>query len=119
MYVRTNLGVIAKLTRVFNFKHKTYYLNYCNAAVNCLASDVVGNKGKIINTSHNIIDLIELDDYVNGEKVILTQRYAKVNDKQGICLIQTDAYDIRDDEQFLIKSIVTHEQFENISYKVN
>ena len=70
----------------------------------------------IAKASYNIIDLIELGDYVNGEKVILTQDYAVT--KKGRCLIQTDAYDINDDEQYLIKSIVTKEQFEQMQYRV-
>ena len=68
--------------------------------------------------SFNSIDLIEVGDYVNGEKVILVQRYAKVNSKRGICLIQIDAYDINDNEQFLIKDIVTKEQFEKEKYVI-
>lgn len=57
-------------------------------------------------TSDNIIDLIEVGDYVNGFPVI-----HKENDilKCGL-LVQ-----FKENE---IKSIVTKEQFESISYKV-
>lgn len=69
--------------------------------------------------SHNIIDLIEVGDYVNGFRVdeigeyhsiktYKVETYAKVNCSKLLnCLYEED-----------IKSIVTHEQFESMSYKV-
>ena len=70
-----------------------------------------------IKTSPNIIDLIEVGDYVNGvrvDKIILK------NDKE-ICFRyvyalnedENDVYTIRD-----IKSIVTKEQFESMEYRL-
>ena len=63
----------------------------------------IANGGKF---SHNIIDLIEVGDYVNGFPVI-----HKENDilKCGL-LVQ-----FKENE---IKSIVTKEQFEQMAYKV-
>ena len=60
----------------------------------------------ILKASHNIIDLIEVGDYVNGFPVI-----HKENDilKCGL-LVQ-----FKENE---IKSIVTKENFESMSYKV-
>lgn len=66
-----------------------------------------------------LIDLTEVGDYVNGEKVILVQRYSKHNiGKQGTHLIQTHSYDINDDNQYLIETIVTKEQFERECYRL-
>ena len=65
--------------------------------------------------SFNIIDLIELGDYVNGHRVILvndTFTYASVNVEtsgEATCEI------IPKDN---IKSIVTKEQFEQMSYRL-
>ena len=64
----------------------------------------------ILGASHNIIDLIEVGDYVNGERVTqITNEYIEV------------CYG-RDSDEFIkekdIKSIVTKEQFESMSYKV-
>lgn len=61
---------------------------------------------QIINANHNIIDLIEVGDYVNGFPVI-----HKENDilKCGL-LVQ-----FKENE---IKSIVTKEQFESIKYSL-
>ena len=58
----------------------------------------------ILKASHNIIDLIEVGDYVNGKKVY------KENGKLFI-----ENWWL---ENIKIKSIVTKEQFESMSYKV-
>ena len=64
-------------------------------------------------TSHNIIDLIEVGDYVNGYKITTINDMSPViyaEDKQGYLI------EIITKEN--IKSIVTKEQFESMSYKV-
>lgn len=60
----------------------------------------------ILKASHNIIDLIEVGDYVNGHLVI----------KRHNDLILEDTFDLVEDEE--IKSIVTKEQFSQMQYKV-
>lgn len=68
---------------------------------------------KNLKASHNIIDLIEVGDYVNG--CLVERKFPKVEyAEQSIKLKgSTDYfYDIH------IKSIVTKEQFESMSYKV-
>jgi hypothetical protein len=67
---------------------------------------------QIINSSPNIIDLIEVGDYVNGHKVFKKEKYElRVEDREntwGIAILdETD-----------IKSIVTHEQMEAMQYRV-
>ena len=71
-------------------------------------------------SSPNIIDLIEVGDYVNGSKVIEVNKdnesgYVSVEysimEKGEICIAV-----LYGEEQ--IKSIVTKEQFENIEYKI-
>ena len=75
---------------------------------------------EIVKHSKNIIDLVEVGDYVNGHRV--TESKYKQYDKYYF--IDIDCNDISFgwgigvipvDE---IKSIVTHEQFESIEYKV-
>lgn len=63
----------------------------------------------IINASHNIIDLIEVGDYVNGYEVyeILPTDAVLVKNKDYPLICRSE-----------IKSIVTKEQFESMSYKV-
>ena len=70
----------------------------------------------IIKASHNIIDLIEVGDYVNGEKV------SYIDDCDGA--MKEYYYDYEDVEKDCghyfeeIKSIVTKEMFENMKYEV-
>lgn len=64
------------------------------------------DKREIIKSSPNIIDLIEVGDYVNGKEVInCKEKWIQLYDKRTI----------NDDE---IKSIVTKEQFESMKYRI-
>lgn len=63
----------------------------------------------IIKSSSNIIDLIEVGDYVNGYRVSCISELTKN--------IYTDDTNIVFKEEN-IKSIVTKEQFESVEYKV-
>ena len=66
---------------------------------------------QIVKHSKNIIDLVEVGDYVNGKEVI------EVREQEGKIYLMTgyvpQTY-IKED----IKSIVTHEQMASIEYKV-
>ena len=102
MFVRTKDGIIDKVI--------IDYEGHCNNP-NCNCKHIsckynYYDENKVIKPSHNIIDLIEVGDYVNGYPVI-----HKENDilKCGL-LVQ-----FKENE---IKSIVTKEQFEQIQYKV-
>lgn len=67
----------------------------------------------VIKSSHNIIDLIERFDFVNGHLVIC-KMYENEKDIPTIVKCVGDYYFKEED----IKSIVTKEQFERMSYKV-
>ena len=73
----------------------------------------------ISKASHNIIDLIEVGDYVNGEQV----RYIEEDTDYRVLAIDEDytyiiaGYDC-DGFTRPIKSIVTKEQFESIEYSL-
>lgn len=79
----------------------------------------------VVKTSYNIIDILEVGDYVNGEKVIafkkdILERNIYFNSKK--CNIFTD-YSLVEDWYFGIedkdiKSIVTKEQYKNIEYRI-
>ena len=62
----------------------------------------------IAKASHNIIDLIEVGDYVNGWKVLYWTDGTKVVD---------DGYATNLDK-ISVKSILTKEQFESMKYEV-
>lgn len=109
-YVRTNLGEIAKIVNT-NMFDKTIY------------KDEQGAKyylENIVKHSRNIINLIEVGDYVNGSKVVdiaediqtgevhLEMTYNYTNEEKGDCTIYNKD----------IKTILTKEQFESMQYTV-
>lgn len=94
-YVRNREGRIDKV------KNPDYYMSQYIECEKYLMS-----RASIVNHSKNIIDLIEVGDYVNGEKVSkITKNYITVG---------RITYGIKDLKG--IKSIVTREQFENAEY---
>ena len=71
----------------------------------------------IIKSSSNIIDLIEVGDYVNGIKI---DEIIKKSDKE-ICyryIYANEEFDVYTFKKEDIKSIIAKEQFENMEYKI-
>lgn len=101
-YVRTDIGEIRKVVRVTD---DLYVLD----------KDVVfAHKDKIKKSNPNIIDLIEVGDYVNGRIV------CKNDEENYLYLIGFDADgNFYEDSIKDIKSVVTKEQFEQMEYKIN
>ena len=98
MYVRTLKGIV-KIDEIKDsvMKDTKGYLHY----------------GDFIKASHNIIDLIEVGDYVNGCEVKKTFPNCEYAEQCIQVKGSSDyLYDIH------IKSIVTKEQFEQMQYKV-
>ena len=73
-------------------------------------------KEEIIKSSPNIIDLIEVGDYVNGERVFGFGKFIYDDDTEEICslTLETTISCLPED----IKSIVTKEMFANAEYRV-
>ena len=102
MYVRTDNGIIGKIYEKIGdmFTYKDSNRDYITYGL--LHSE-------IIKASYNIIDLIEVGDYVNGLPVIF---------------VEEDRVDIGQAEDYFwlknqhIKSIVTKEQMKQMEYKV-
>lgn len=65
-------------------------------------------KSHIVKASHNIIDLIEVGDYVNGYKVRGT----------SVSTLLLDNFNMIKIEDYEIKSIVTKEQFSSMEYRL-
>lgn len=120
MYVRTEEGEIFKTDGdklyLSNDKKILYRL------LTRIPHDTVNYK--VTKSSHNIIDLIEVGDYVNGYKVL--EIYTNIA-KEKTLSIQTE-YKSNDDMSLpyeipcitnkYIKSIVTKEQFSNMEYRL-
>ena len=109
-YIRTKDGIIDKVIIDYN--------GHCNSP-NCNCKHVsckydYYDEDTIIKSSPNIIDLIEVGDYVNGNVV------KELNDE--LVIMNTGL--IYDNNLYLsikqidIKSIVTKEQFSQMEYKV-
>lgn len=111
-YVRTSKGEITRIIGLDDFIEDdgtTFYETTDNPGYMDLCSK------DIVKHSQNIIDLIEIGDYVNGHRVVDTD-----NNNVGI---MREVY-CEDDEDFgiwdeMIETIVTKEQFANIEYKLN
>lgn len=115
-FVRTKDGIIDKVIIDYNghcanpnceYKHISCAKNYYD-------------EDKIVKASYNIIDILEVGDYVNGMEVtrISGTRYDK-NDLHCYCEHNGN----ENWQQVMIpvkniKSIVTKEQFEEMSYKI-
>lgn len=105
-YVRTEWGDIEKIIKIdneniiVNIEEDEEGITYCKMCY----------KNEIKKSSPNIIDLIEVGDYVNGGQVREIEKdYIRISGGSYIW-------------QFLkkeeIKSIATKEQFKNIEYEV-
>lgn len=77
-------------------------------------------KKHIVKYSFNIIDLIEVGDYVNGHKIIEIIPKEKTEDNLiRLTTEESATYGVRINElEIHIKSILTHEQYEANCYKV-
>lgn len=117
-YVRTKRG-IGKILEIKTVQPKMYGKHDLAYLIDiCPRMYITDNE--FINHSKNLIDLIEVGDYVNGYRVLdimediktgeihleMTSDYT--NEIIGDCTIYNND----------IKSIVTHEQFEAMKYKV-
>ena len=106
-YVRTNNGGIGKIIKC---PFKTIYLDEIWGDINGHQTIITDN---VYKTSPNIIDLIEVGDYVNGAFVIRFK--TDENGTQWLYTNNENAYGYKSDE---IKSIVTKEQFKIMEYKL-
>ncbi len=107
-YIRTFNGEIGKIIKIKDDDEYSYDYYICDD------DRATGLKSYIVKHSHNIIDLIEERDYVNGCKVYENHKtylmvYQKVKNSE------VDYNYINHDE---IKSILTKEQFNANCYEV-
>ena len=116
MYVRTEYGI----AKIVDIDRQTCSI-YVDKCLQPIDDTRIAYEFIIGEPSFNLIELIEKDDYVNGLKVsIVGKTYLGRKDKAIYCdyCINPNTGKwimIYDDE---IKSIVTKEQFESMSYKV-
>ena len=113
MYVRTKAGMIAKIVSKEDVSGSLHREEIVFILDN--GNKLALHSKKVLKASHNIIDLIEVGDYVNGYPVIeipYMEEYKiiyKLYYKNNLLLCT---------ENYEIKSIVTKEQFESIKYSL-
>lgn len=110
MYVRTKDGYICRIININDYREPN--MKYGIEA--SYLKDVMFIGGDdIAKASYEIIDLIEVGDYVNGLPVTKISEYFSPHEKYielyGTC---------SDWENEDIKSIVTKEQFESMKYRI-
>ena len=116
MYIRIN-GFVSKIGHINTSKKGNTYIQFKqpNGLLISMNTKYLDDE-KI---SHNIIDLIEIGDYVNGYKII------KISTDHCGRTILIYGYDNGDRQVAItiyeedIKSIVTKEQFKSMAYKVS
>lgn len=106
MYVRTKDSEIHKCLDIYIDNNNPKLNRFMNEWGNIIMFD------EIIKASHNIIDLIEIGDYVNGREVV--DIFYNANDE----VIGVATRGSVDYVNYQIKSIVTKEAFESMSYKL-
>ena len=108
-FIRTNDGYINKIEKVNQFN------------VLVVGRDLFGEKlnipnNEITKASYNIIDILEVGDYVNGFKI----KYIN-NGKGDLRGFYYDYENLNEDVGHYeeeIKAVITHEQMKQMAYKV-
>lgn len=117
MYVRTDLGEIGRITsivkdNVFSDNEMIFY------------NSKPFLKGKEVKASHNIIDILEEGDYINGlriEKNKYGELYTSYVYYGGDIGKQCEVYTtwLKEYKEDMIYDFATHEQMKQIAYKVD
>lgn len=113
-WIRSKDGYIGKVKKITydNMEKCNYYI--CEKD-NVMASNYLENIAK---HSKNIIDLVEVGDYVNGNKVISVDYDVIDNKTECIELDLNNNYQYNFISARQIKTIITKEQMQSIEYKL-
>lgn len=115
MYVKTKVGKIAKIINKYDNSGSLHKTNFVWVLDDC--SVLALHSQKVVKASHNIIDLIEVGDYINGYKVVdIIHNNRKLEPSTMVyCEYGNNYIGFYNEE---IKSVITHEQMEQMEYKV-
>ena len=112
-FVRTKDGIIDKVIIDYN--------GHC-ASPNCECKHISCAKNyydedKIVKASYNIIDILEVEDFVNRHLVIDIMRNNRKDEPSRMIYCEY-GNGLRGFYNEGIKSVITHEQMEQMTYKV-
>ena len=119
-FARLKSGYICKIININDFREPN--MKY-GVEANYLKDVMFIGDDDVVKASYNIIDLIQLGDYVNGSKVIDISIIGKDKEK-WVWVEQMEDNDNKYGDDYVgynneqIKSIVTKEQFESIKYSL-
>lgn len=114
-FVRTNDGHIGKLIRIERDDIDTSLKWY---VFDDGKNERYVNKPYIVNHSKDLIDLIEVGDYVNGYKVIAINKETPENCIECIELDRNNSYEYQWISKNDIETILTKEQYTKNCYTV-
>ena len=112
-FARLKSGYICKIININDFREPN--MKY-GVEANYLKDVMFIGDDDIVKASYNIIDILEEGDYVNGDKI------GYIDDCE--CTMREYYYDYENPNEDVghwqeeIKSITTHEQMEQMAYKV-
>ena len=113
-FARLKSGYICKIININDFREPN--MKY-GVEANYLKDVMFIGDDDVVKVSYNIIDILEVGDYVStviGECAVIAGVYNDINSKKYLRLCNCIGEYYEDD----IKSIVTKEQFEQMAYKV-
>ena len=119
-FARLKSGYICKIINVNDFREPN--MKY-GVEANYLKDVMFIGDDDVVKASYSIIDILEVGDYVNGSKVIDISIIGKDKEK-WVWVEQMEDTDNKYGDDYVgynneqIKSIVTHEQMEQMAYKV-
>lgn len=113
MYIRTNYGKIDKILKL----NESYVKGVSQK------DEYAYDIEKIVKASYNIIDILEVGDYVNGSEVLdFEYKFIKGNDNFTYFAVVTENCYLENTDSWIIekniKSVITHQQFEQMEYKI-
>ena len=111
-FVRLKSGYICKIININDFREPN--MKY-GVEANYLKDVMFIGDEDILKASYNIIDILEVGDYVNGCYI---QEIKSLKDNVMVCMLDSDYEFVSTITNNEIETIVTKEQFEQMAYKV-
>ena len=113
-FARLKSGYICKIININDFRDPN--MKY-GVEANYLKDVMFIGDDDVVKASYNIIDILEVGDYVNGNKVDFTNNNNKLSYEDKCIGFYDGDGDITLFENG-IKSVITHEQMEQMAYRV-
>ena len=112
IYVRTKWGYICKIININDFREPS--MKY-GVEASYLKDIMFIGDDDISKASHNIIDIVQVGDYVNGCYI---QEIKSLKDNVMVCMLDSDYEFVSTITNKEIKSIVTKEMFSSMEYRL-